>query len=508
MKQIIKYYSISIVFLFSSVYALIPEVHHLTRILYSLENNIKNQPSESFFSLRWIILPAARMMGPVTTPIITNQPPYVLQSGNEIQQLEVLSQFLTLGAFTKKDYQLASGFMAFLLPSAQQNLKYVISFIQKYIDRLTADSSANKNLQQRLTKLWKGNDSLIGAGGASCGYQAIKNAISILQAVQANKITENLTSTLDINLANQLFGLAEINELILNKNEHGTWRRLIINNFRKKSIIRLHLIQTLKLEQYFIKQDEAPDQDIYTAIKRSIETIYQDILDQFLKNNETTLIINITNEDIVTIIKNQNPNLRQEVIEQYMLPGVNIDIQQQIPINPLFNNKQQDFIQGEWLHEDEIKFILQEEIKKLIIPQFFNFSVFETSIKNLENEKNTIQHTAPEVALTYKVMINERKNMISTTFNKIQQNYIHAFILGGMSQASPQGHWIALVVNIIQGKIQYFILDSSNAPRYQILPTLAYKNPPIYSPKNIMGPTEVIADHIHEIINLIEQARK
>ena len=205
---------------------------------------------------------------------------------------------------------------------------------------------------------------------------------------------------------------------------------------------------------------------------------------------------------IIDAIKNQNPDLTDEAIQQYMVPDVAINIQKKIDINPLFADKTADFMQSEWLADNEITFLIEQEIKKTIEPKFFNFSVFETSIKSLEQEKTGI----PEIDVVSEKEIGDRRNLIEQNFKK--DNYIYAFILNGASQASVRGHWATLVVNIVNGNVQYIILDSSNAPRYQTPPNLRYQNTPKYIGEKIMGPDEAIADHIYEIIALIENTRK
>ena len=511
MKRILEIYTVSCLLFFSYSYALISELQKLTQILQALENQLKTQvPPQQTTIARWLKLPVNRMIGPSTTEVITTSSPptYELQSGNQIQQIEVLSQFLTLGAFTQQDYDLEGGFIAFLLPSAKQTDVDVIPFIKNYIGRLTTYSLANKSLQSRI--LWKeGQDRLIGGGGASCSYQAIKNAMNVIQATQTNNTDPNLENTIDISLANKLFGLSETNEIILDKKEDGIWRNIIIKNFRKGSVIKTSLRKALNLVQYFLKEAEVEESNvsIYVAIKRSFEDIYQEILDQYLKKNKTTLTINITNQSVINTIKNQNPTFTDEIIKQYMLPDVTINIQQSIPIEPFFEGIASDTLQGEWLNEKEIKFLLEQKIKKEIDSEFFNFSVFEESIEALKQDIITSEEISPDMARVNQATINKRQQMIKTTFNKSTQNYIHAFILGGMSQASPRGHWAALVVNIINGKVQYLILDSSNAPRYQIPHNLVYKNAPKYIDEPVMGSKEVIASHISEIIALIEDTR-
>ncbi len=506
MKRILEIYTVSCLLFFSSAYALIPELQKLTQILKTLENQLKIQvPTQQTTIARWLKLPENRMIGPLTTEVITTPPPYKLQSGNQIQQIEVLSQFLTLGAFTKQDYDLEGGFIAFLLPSAKQTDVDVIPFIKNYIGRLTTYSLANKSLQSRI--LWQeGQDRLIGGGGASCGYQAIKNVMNVIQATQTNNTDPNLENTINISLANRLFGLSETNEIVLDKKEDGIWRNLIIEN-RKGSIIQSHLRKTLKLNEYFLTEDSVPDVQIHKVIKRIVENIYQKILDQYIKENKTILTVNITNQSIIQTIKKTLPNLTDEIIRQYIMPGIFIKIQQQIPIAPLFEGITSDTLQGEWLNEKEIEFLLKQKIKKEIDPEFFNFSIFEASIEILEQERIISEEISPDVARVNQAIINDRQQMIKTTFNKSKQNYIHAFILGGMSQASPRGHWAALVVNIINGKVQYLILDSSNAPRYQTIHNFVYKNAPKYIDESVMGPRETIASHINEIIALIEDTR-
>ncbi len=113
-------------------------------------------------------------------------------------------------------------------------------------------------------------------------------------------------------------------------------------------------------------------------------------------------------------------------------------------------------ILGEWLKEDDIDRLVTFERKQGLLKDLgIEYAVIENvpMIQDVKHREFSAYGTISEIAQKIKA----------------NNNYLHGFSVGLMGYYGVgQAHWISLVVNKVNGKVQFIVADSLNANRYDI----------------------------------------
>lgn len=151
--------------------------------------------------------------------------PYTLSSGNQLQQIVTLNQFLTSIVFKNPNDDYAIQI---------QNITGMNT--RKYIPFLLSKDN-NQSIRNNLERNGEGNDYFsIGGGQASCAYQALRNVLILIEALQGPKgeYNQKVNELYYLKTANSIFGYPEVNEILGNGEIPGVWRKLIIQERANK----------------------------------------------------------------------------------------------------------------------------------------------------------------------------------------------------------------------------------------------------------------------------------
>lgn len=128
--------------------------------------------------------------------------------------------------------------------------------------------------------------------------------------------------------------------------------------------------------------------------------------------------------------------------------------------------------QGDWLRDAEIESIIKhQQIGTLPITIIQNCTIlgfYRLSSEKMESFCRAYEEASEKISID--VLSGTLKNdseVYKDAFEKIAQNiksaprgYVHAFILGTMTQKETNGHWYTLVVHAKDGMLNYYVMDS------------------------------------------------
>ena len=113
-------------------------------------------------------------------------------------------------------------------------------------------------------------------------------------------------------------------------------------------------------------------------------------------------------------------------------------------------------VKGEWLKEDDIRQLIKFEKEK---GQLKDLGIEYTVMENIKMMRNVKLREFSEYRTVHEIAQKIKAN----------NNYLHGFSVGLMGHyGGGQAHWISLVVNKVNGKVQFIVADSLNAHRYDI----------------------------------------
>lgn len=363
-------------------------------------------------------------------------------------------------------------------------------------------------------------------GGASCGYQALKNAIYMSRSLCGMSLQEELT---DLKIVQDLFN---------KQNPIGKWRSIILENTYKRSIkwmIDNALYRLLATDSLVVKNIPLPscveniDKKLQDRFKEKIRGFYQrvfaDQLSPKLVNKVITLLQGkSTNESVdfvirrsllVTAIKETNLTMQHDIdglenfdFESYAKSDAALsyyvpEFKHDMPIHPSTGvyvsiskqgalsgyNKKSPMsafdTQGDWINEGEIKKLLELERQEggllTRMPHQFDGITIIDNVGLLEGNGEFAPREVNEIA-----------NRLSKA-----QDFVHGFVVGLMNGrpgfVNGERHWITLVVQKNAGKIEYFVADSGgNTDRvnHPIIRTLI-KHIEAAQPKPVIDPWSI-----------------
>jgi len=179
---------------------------------YADKREIKVTIAPEKKAIPFLVLSQDQMIDKTTNNYVTTDIPIKLSSGSEVLQVQVFSQFTYAGDFSSNPINTG-------IETGEK--------IPFYINRLKETNPTSTINKIKILD----NYILLGAGTASCGYHALKNALHIIGAIKEPvKKEEHIQKLLDIEYANELFGTQEVNAQLLNKNKPGTWRQRAMTN--------------------------------------------------------------------------------------------------------------------------------------------------------------------------------------------------------------------------------------------------------------------------------------
>lgn len=363
-------------------------------------------------------------------------------------------------------------------------------------------------------------------GGASCGYQALKNAIYMSRFLCGMGSQEELT---DLKIVQDLF----------NKQKPiGRWRSLILEIAYKSSIkwmIDSVLYPLLATERTIVERIPLPyavenlDKKLQDRFKEKIRGFYQRVLaDQSSPKLVDRVIATLTGKPIdasvplrirrsllITAIKETNLTMQSDIVGledfdfesyaksdialSYYVPELRYGQSIYPPNGFLVSLSKEGALsaynrkfpastfdpKGDWINQGAIDKLLNLERQAggLLSGLQDHFDGI-TIIDNVMLLNNNQEFAAGEVAEIAKRMSKA-------------QDFVHAFVVGLMNgnpdSVSGESHWITLAVQKKAGKIEYFVADSgSNANRVNdsIIRTLI-KHIEAAQPKPVIDPWSV-----------------
>ncbi len=123
-------------------------------------------------------------------------------------------------------------------------------------------------------------------------------------------------------------------------------------------------------------------------------------------------------------------------------------------------------VKGEWLKEDDIRQLIKFEKEK---GQLKDLGIEYTVMENIKMMRNVKLREFSEYRTVHEIAQKIKAN----------NNYLHGFSVGLMGHhlvgRHGQKHWISLVVNKVDGKVQFIVADSLNANRYDLTQNLVVR---------------------------------
>lgn len=334
-----------------------------------------------------------------------------------------------------------------------------------------------------------------GGGGASCGYQSLKNSILIMRAIL------NKRENGDIALVNDKQFIARY---IGQPASPGIWRNLIINANYKKAV--QWYIQNLLNERLLMSEDEIQgiplpgDWPAYTlqeqaSIFGKISGFYQTVISGMLSLDlaarfmerlatQASYSMRVDQRQIVDFVAGahypmdrdigsarplhldieawaKNPENAQQYLKLQNLP-LQIDINKQQRLRAYNENAARRGlrtldVQAEWIKEDDIIKLVDLQKKEGLLQDMVG--VGYTVIENVPMMRAPGQQAFSAYDDVREIAKEIKRN----------ENYLHGFSLGLMGHyGGGQSHWISLVVNKVGGTLQFIVADSIPTNRYNI----------------------------------------
>ncbi|MGE0009315.1 MAG: hypothetical protein AB7F19_02125 [Candidatus Babeliales bacterium] len=352
-------------------------------------------------------------------------------------------------------------------------------------------------------------------GGASCGYQALKNAIFIPRIIFGKAALADLTS---LSLAQELFS---------KQNPLGRWRVLVLQSMYRrviKWVVDERLLQLLYDPRDKENLPSLPraaqqlNQGLQDRFREKMRGFYQSVLTNkfspdLMQKIMTEIQANtmqapsdfpehdrfykkpVTKRELIDAIKNSKQTISgdieglehfnfneyvrsDEAIAQY-LPRLKdtIEFGTHVPVDNkpvkykgiaqisaalsynISNVMNQVDYYGDWIKENQIQQIIDVEQKAggllYAMPVTFDGITIIENVPLLDDPRGFGE--------------NEKIREIADRYARAD-TFVHGFVVGLMAgiPGYPQGeeHWISLVLNKQQGKTQYIITDSGgNADR-------------------------------------------
>lgn len=383
-----------------------------------------------------------------------------------------------------------------IIPSESEKGIGYYAYSRKYSDIEQAElgKEATGNHVVQLEVLRQGSD-------ASCGYHALKNARIVidhfekLRVIPSQELQENLQ---DPTTVEELFG------------KEGSWRNKIRTG-RAKQAMRMHIFNDLKkikkieskplgfaaLYQdtinYFIHRQikQAADRGVKVCFADGIELSVTIKLSNIVSKLDTALdayAINLAHqamqdEDVLVNKESLKEFLQRydfanfdsrnkETYIQSVLDQCEEDIFYSFDDCVCINNAIKKFMQksnvleryldfnklkertysfektdGDWLYDVEIQSLITSDNRHLPVTIIQDCTILGL---NTQPDSNTQED----------VLYKEEFKEIAQKIQDSKDGYVHAFILGTMTQQHASGHWYTLVVYAKENKLSYYVMDS------------------------------------------------
>lgn len=296
-------------------------------------------------------------------------------------------------------------------------------------------------------------------GGASCGYQALKNGCGLAGLIKGQNGGKLLT---DLDVAADLFGA----------DPQGLFRQKA-DTFRKKAALR-----TLLTDQLIplAPRNPAPNEDTKN-MRIAYTRIIEGFLDQQINIIEQGRRVDI-NERILTnyvqhapitnrfaanaqFIRNQRNIVRYVNMQNIHLSHNNLDNAIIDYNNSLGDGEPQRPENGELLESNEIEQIIQTELLRR--GSVLNVTIGNTPIYVIESTVRP-QADNPKAQPINQLEIHEQMVQIRNSIHThtALPHRLYVFIIGSADQFTrAAGHWITMTLEIANGMRRYTITDSA-----------------------------------------------